>query len=100
MSSETFTVPYSAMRPTSLRPRSTSIRCSARSFSLLTSSCVMRASSSAERPRRRVPAIGRSVTVRSVATRIRSSGELPTISVPSSTRWYMYGDGLITRSAR
>ena len=52
------------------------------------------------RPRRRVPAIGRSVTVPLALTRTSSSGELPTISTPSSTRWYMYGDGLITRSAR
>ena len=51
------------------------------------------------RPRGRVPAIGRTVT-RPSATRTSSSGELPTSSSPSSTKWYMYGDGLSTRSAR
>ena len=57
------------------------------------------ASSSGVAPRGRVPAIGRTVT-RPPATRTSSSGELPTSSTPSSTRWYMYGDGLSARSAR
>ena len=36
----------------------------------------------------------------SSATRTSNSGELPTSSTPSSTRWYMYGDGFSARSAR
>ena len=59
----TSTLPYSQTRPRSLRPRSTSIMCSARSFSSASSSASRRASSAASAPRGRVPAIGRVVTV-------------------------------------
>ena len=52
------TLPYSATRPTSFRPRSTSIRCSARSFGSAASSAASAASSSGLAPRGRVPAIG------------------------------------------
>ena len=89
-----------AMRPTSFRPRSTSITCSARSFSSLAqlgdhSRVLPRAS-------RRAGACRRSAAPSPpTAPRARSSsGELPTSSTPSSTRWYMYGDGLSARSAR
>ena len=44
--------------PTSLRPRSTSMTCSAHSFSSASSSASSAASSSGVRPRRRVPASG------------------------------------------
>src|SRR5205085_2519040 len=60
------TVPYSATRPTSFRPRSTSMTCSARSLSLARSSSSRAWSSSPLRPRRRVPAIGRTSTPPSV----------------------------------
>ena len=56
--STTRTVPGSQTRPRSLRPRSTSIRCSARSFSLPTSSAASSASLASVPPRGRVPAIG------------------------------------------
>ena len=52
MNCGTRTEPYSQTRPTSLRPRSTSITCSARSFSLRFSSSASRTSSSSVRPRR------------------------------------------------
>src|SRR3954454_14621554 len=52
-------LPCSHTRPRSLRPRSTSITCSERSFSSARSSCAIAASSS---PRGRVPAIGRVLT--------------------------------------
>ena len=54
--------PTSATRPTSLRPRSISIRCSARSFGSASSSAASRSSSAAVSPRGRVPAIGRTST--------------------------------------
>src|SRR5438552_504743 len=60
------TVPNSATRPTSLRPRSTSMTCSAHSFSLARSSSSSWRSSSGPRPRGRVPAIGRTSTTLSV----------------------------------
>ena len=55
MCSVTWTEPAPATRPTSLRPRSISIRCSARSFGSASSSLSSAASSSAVAPRRRVP---------------------------------------------
>jgi hypothetical protein len=58
------TLPILAMRPMSLRARSISIRCSARSFSSAFSSASSRASSSGVAPRGRVPASGRIVTLR------------------------------------
>ena len=57
------TEPEVATRPISLRPRSTSIRCSANSFGSEISSRSRRLSSSSLMPRRRVPAIGRTVTL-------------------------------------
>lgn len=73
--------------------------CSARSFGSARSSAAFAASSSAVLPRGRVPAIGRTTT-RPSATRTSSSGELPTSSRSSSTRWNMYGEGFSTRIAR
>ena len=61
--SVTLTVPILATRPTSLRPRSSSIRCSARSFGSASSSSSSALSSCGVAPRGRVPAIGRIVTV-------------------------------------
>ena len=67
---------YSATRPTSLRPRSTSMMCSARSLGSASSSSARARSSASSPPRRRVPASGRIVTIPS-STRTRISGELP-----------------------
>ena len=58
MKSTTSTVPGTQTRPRSLRARSTSIRCSARSFVSASSSSASAASSAAVAPRGRVPAIG------------------------------------------
>ena len=55
--SVTLTVPISATRPTSLRPRSSSIRCSARSFGSASSSASSALSSCGVAPRGRVPAM-------------------------------------------
>ena len=74
--SVTFTDPSSATRPTSLRPRSSSIRCSARSFGSPSSSASSAWSSSCVAPRRRVPASGRIVTMPS-RRRTRISGLEP-----------------------
>ena len=89
--SVTLTLPVSAMRPTSLRARSISITCSARSFGSASNSASSALSCSCVAPRGRVPAIGRTVTTscgvcpgsaaaRSWRTRI--SGEEPTIWKP------------------
>ena len=59
MSSETCTLPISLTRPTSFRPRSTSMMCSARSLGSARSSFSSALSSSSVAPRRRVPAMGR-----------------------------------------
>src|SRR3982750_2511308 len=59
MKLSTCTEPYTQTRPRSLRPRSTSITCSARSFSSASSSSAIALSSSTVAPRGRVPAIGR-----------------------------------------
>ena len=61
-----------------VRARSTSITCSARSFSSAMSSASSRLSSVAFAPRRRVPAIGRTSTVPS-ASRTSTSGDEPAI---------------------
>ena len=73
MFSVTRTEPVAATRPTSLRPRSISITCSARSFGSASSSAASASSSSGVLPRGRVPAIGRSVTL-SPSRRTRISG--------------------------
>ena len=65
--SVTLTLPIAATRPTSLRARSSSMRCSARSFGSASSSASSAWSSSSSAPRRRVPASGRIVTLRRAA---------------------------------
>ncbi|MCY1521655.1 hypothetical protein D9M68_564770 [compost metagenome] len=70
------------MRPMSLRARSISITCSARSFGSLMSSTSAALSSSIDAPRGRVPASGRMVIFCSPSPvfswRTRISGEAPT----------------------
>ena len=99
MKLSTLTVPYSQTRPRSLRPRSTSITCSARSFSSASRSAAIAWSSSTSPPRGRVPAIGR-VEARRPVTVTSGSGEAPTIWKSSKSRKYMYGLGLTARSPR
>jgi len=76
MSSSTRTDPNSQTRPKSLRARSTSMTCSAVSFSSVRSSEARASSSSGVRPRGRVPAMGR-LNTRPSRTRDMSSGEDP-----------------------
>ena len=99
MKLSTSTVPYSQTRPRSLRPRSTSITCSARSFSSASRPSAISASSAASAPRGRVPAIGRVETWRPV-TVSSGSGEAPAIWKSMKSRKYMYGLGLTTRRPR
>ena len=80
-----FTEPMAATRPTSLRPRSTSMTCSAFSFGSARSSASSAASSAASRPRRRVPAMGRSVISPSCSL-MSVSGEEPTSARSPSCR--------------
>ena len=83
--SSTFTVPGSHTFPKSLRPRSTSITCSARSFSSPSSSASFARSSAPVRPLGRVPAIG-DVAARRPRRLTSSSGDDPTSSFPPSFR--------------
>ncbi len=76
MHSSTVTVPYRAVRPTSFRPRSTSITCSARSFWSARSSVGERGVLLGVLPRGRVPAMGRTVIL-PPSTRTITSGEEP-----------------------
>jgi hypothetical protein len=99
MKVSTSTDPYSHTRPRSLRPRSTSITCSARSFSSARRSEASARSSSTVAPRGRVPAIGR-VETRRPETVSSGSGEAPTTWKSSKSRKYMYGEGLTARSPR
>ena len=85
MNSVTLTDPSSDTRPTSLRPRSTSMTCSARSLGSVFIICSIAWSSASVAPRGWVPAIGRSST-RSPSTRTRTSGDEPTIVVGPSRR--------------
>src|SRR6201995_5027913 len=59
MRSRTRTLPYSLTRPTSLRPRSTSMTCSESSLASESRSAARRSSSSSSWERARVPAMGR-----------------------------------------
>ena len=93
------TVPGRATRPRSLRPRSTSITCSARSLGSRRSSSASRSSSAGLVPRGRVPAIG-CVVMRSPTTWSRSSGLAPTTSNDGVRVKNRYGDGLTRRRAR
>ena len=103
--SRTFTDPYSLTRPRSLRPRSTSITCSARSFSSPSIFVSSAASSASSRPRGCVPAIGRYSSFRPPA-RTSISGDEPSTCIPPeffpppNRRKYIYGDGFTVRSAR
>ena len=76
ITSESLTELYSATRPTSLRARSTSMTCSARSFGSARSSSSRRLSSSGVWPRGRVPASGRLV-ISPFSTRTMISGLEP-----------------------
>ena len=89
----TRTVPGTQTRERSLRPRSTSITCSARSFSEVSSR------SASPSPRAVVPAIGLRLARRPSAFTC-VSGDEPTSAKPSSSSRNRYGDGLIRRSAR
>ena len=92
MSSFTRTVPARETRPMSLRARSTSMTCSALSFSEERSSASFAASSAPSSPRGRVPAIG-CMTTFPPSTRTNGSGDAPTsVAAPVSSR-NMYGDG-------
>jgi hypothetical protein len=71
---ETSTLPGTAIRPRSLRRRSTIIAFSARSFGDATRPAAAASSSAGHRPRGAVPFIGRVVT-RSPSRRKNSSGE-------------------------
>ena len=86
-------------RPRSLRPRSTSITCSARSFGSRWSCSARSASSRASAPRGRVPAIGWVVSL-SPSTWRSSSGDAPTTSKSGVRTKNRYGLGLTRRSAR
>ena len=99
MSSSTLTVPNFATRPTSLRAKSTSITCSARSLGFSRNSPARRRSCSSSRPRLRVPAIGRLMT-RPSRTCTSGSGELPAMVNDSWRTKYIYGLGLIWRNTR
>ncbi len=99
MKSTTSTEPGSQTRPRSLRPRSTSMRCSARSLGSASSSSARAWSSCGVAPRQRVPAMGWTMA-RPSSTLTSASGEEPTTSNPSKRNRYMYGDGLVARSTR
>ena len=89
----TRTLPARQTRERSFRPRSTSITCSARSFSEASSR------SASPSPGCVVPAIGfRLARPPSHLTSV--SGEEPTSASPSSSSRKRYGDGLTLRSAR
>ena len=103
MKSGTSTVPGTQTRPRSLRARSTSITCSARSFGSASRLSASRTSSSSVAPRGRVPA-GGWTTAEVPVTVTSASGEEPTtsngVSRPAKRSRYMYGDGLVARSTR
>ncbi len=85
MGSKTRTVPKAETRPMSLRERSRSIRCSARSFSSLRSSSASLLSSSSSFPLGRVPAMGR-VTTLFPSERRRLSGLAETSTTSPRSR--------------
>ena len=95
----TRTVPGRLTRPRSLRPRSTSMTCSAFSFGSRWSCSARSWSSAGVAPRGRVPAIGW-VVRRSPSTWRRSSGLAPTTSNEGVRTKNRYGLGLTRRSAR
>ena len=89
----TRTVPARHTRERSLRPRSTSITCSARSFS------DARSRSTSPSPAAVVPAMGETFARPSSQATSRS-GDEPTRASSSSSSRKRYGDGLTRRSAR
>ena len=80
ISSGTLTLSMSQTRPTSLRSRSTIIRCSAIVFSSCLSSSRRPASTTGSSWREIVPLIGRASTRRSRSTERKRSGEELTIA--------------------
>ena len=85
INSTTSTLPGLQTRPRSFLPRSTNIRCSARSLGSASNSCAIFSSCSGESERRLVPAIGCTITLPFV-TFTSASGLDPTTSSPSSNR--------------
>ena len=99
MKSSTDTEPATETRPMSLRQRSTSITCSARSLGSDSSRSTATSSRAASPLRRAVPAIGRMVAVRP-SRRRNSSGLAPTTTRPAMGSRLMYGLGLRSRIRR
>ena len=98
MNSSTRTEPASETRRTSLRAKSTSMVCSARSFASASISPASRRSSTGLVPRWQVPAIGFE-TIRSPRTDTSVSGLAPTMLRSSWRSTYMYGEGFTSRNA-
>ena len=82
--SSTETLPISAMRPRSLRSRSTIMMCSARSLGLAASSAASASSRSGAAPRGRVPLMGRVSMTFPLRRRKRSGEALTTANGPQS----------------
>ena len=95
----TSTEPNAAIRPRSLRARSTSITCSAASLESVASSRRIRASAAASPVLRRVPAMGRA-SARPSRTSTSSSGEPHTSCQSPKSAYPIHGDGLMARSRR
>ena len=100
MNCVTSTEPALQTRPKSFLPKSTSIKCSARSFGSLSNSFAIVSSSSGVPPLGLVPAIGWMTTSRPV-TFTNASGLEPTIDKSSLKRnRYIYGLGFCSRKTR
>ena len=93
MNRVTRTVPPRQTRERSLRPRSTSMTCSARSFSDESNRSTSPSSGVV------VPAIGQTLA-RPFSQATSRSGDEPTSETPPSSSRKRYGDGLTRRSAR
>ena len=91
--SSSVTLPGRATRPRSLRPRYTSMTCSARSLGSSRNSWASRASSASSWPRRRVPAMGDSCNLPRVQ-RTMTSGEAPQKQKSPRRMKNMYGEAL------
>ena len=87
------TLPVFAIRPKSLRPKSINIKCSAISFSSVKRSFSSCRSILVVLPLERVPANGLIVAILLLSTRVKISGEEPTIENSSRLRKYIYGEG-------
>ena len=99
MSFSTSTVPGRASLPRSLRPRSTSIMCSARSLGSAMSSSARASSSATVAPRRLVPAMGAESSL-PFSQRTMTSGEEPNSVMPGRRMKNMYGDAFSLRMRR